>query len=299
MRDAGLPDPRRSRFRLSQVRAGRPAIMAVVNRSTDSFYDSVSSLDAALTAVDAAAEAGASIVDIGGVRAGRGREISAAEEIERVVPLVAAVAERRPDILISVDTWRHEVAEAVCAAGADLLNDTWAGADPRMAEVAARCGAGLVCSHTGGLAPRTDAHRSRYGLTAADVVEETLSGVLALAEAARAAGVARERIIIDPTPDFGKNTHHSFRLLRDLDRFRDTGYPVLLAISRKDFIGEAIGRVGPEGRLHGTIAATALAVAKGAALIRTHDVAATADALAVTLAVTGEQPARHTVRGLR
>ncbi|EKU49429.1 MULTISPECIES: dihydropteroate synthase [Brevibacterium] len=292
-------ESRPTRFALTDARAGAPVIMAVVNRSTDSFYESAATLEAALRAVDAAAEAGARIVDIGGVRAGRGREISVAEEIERVVPVVEAVIRRRPDLLISVDTWRHEVAEAVCAAGAGLLNDTWAGADPLVAEVAARFDVGLVCSHTGGLSPRTDAHRSRYGLTAADVVDETLSGVVALATAAEAAGVDPTRIVIDPTPDFGKNSYHSLRLLRDLGRFAETGYPVLLAISRKDFVGEAIGEVGPADRLHGTIAATALAVERGAAIIRAHDVTATADALAVTLAVTGEGPARHTVRGLR
>ena len=292
-------DARPAPFSLTEARAGSPAIMAVVNRSTDSFYESAATLDAALQAVDAAAEAGARIVDIGGVRAGRGREIPVTEEIDRVVPVVEAVARSRPELLISVDTWRHEVAEAVCGAGAGLLNDTWAGADPLVAEVAARFDVGLVCSHTGGLSPRTDAHRSRYGLVGSDVVDETLAGVLELAEAARSAGVDPGRIVIDPTPDFGKNTYHSLRLLRDLERFRDTGFPVLLAISRKDFVGEAIGEVGPADRLHGTIAATALAVAKGAAIIRAHDVRATADALAVTLAITGEGPARHTVRGLR
>lgn len=297
MKDGAETRPTQSA--LTDARAGAPVIMAVVNRSTDSFYESAATLDAALGAVDAAAEAGARIVDIGGVRAGRGREISVAEEIERVVPVVEAVARSRPDLLISVDTWRHEVAEAVCAAGAGLLNDTWAGADPQVAAVAARFDVGLVCSHTGGLTPRTDAHRSRYGLTAADVVDETLTGVTALARAAETAGVDPSRIVIDPTPDFGKNTYHSLRLLRDLERFADTGYPVLLAISRKDFVGEAIGEVGPADRLHGTIAATALAVAKGAAIIRAHDVTATADALAVTLAVTGDGPPRHTVRGLR
>ena len=117
-------ESRPTRFALTDARAGAPVIMAVVNRSTDSFYESAATLEAALRAVDAAAEAGARIVDIGGVRAGRGREISVAEEIERVVPVVEAVIRRRPDLLISVDTWRHEVAEAVCAAGAGLLNDT-------------------------------------------------------------------------------------------------------------------------------------------------------------------------------
>lgn len=278
---------------------GSPVIMAVINRTTDSFYESAATREEAIVAVDAAAAAGAGIVDIGGVRAGRGRAISIAEEIERVCPVVEAVAESHPDVVISVDTWRHEVAEAACQVGAGLLNDTWAGADPDVAGVAARHGVGIVCSHTGGLTPRTDAHRNRYGLTGGDVVDHTLEGLLGLAAAAEDAGVDADRIVIDPTPDFGKNTHHSLRLLLDLDRFVGAGFPVLLAISRKDFIGEAIGDVPPDERLHGTIAATALAIERGAAMIRTHDVRATADAIAVTLAITGERAPRHAIRGLR
>ncbi|WP_227492743.1 dihydropteroate synthase [Brevibacterium sp. CFH 10365] len=299
MRGDTSAQPEAERFDLARAQPGTPAIMAVINRTTDSFYESAATLDQAIAAVEGAACAGAQIVDIGGVRAGRGREISVDEEIDRVCPTIETVARAHPHVLISVDTWRHEVAEAACRAGAGLLNDTWAGVDPELAEVAARHDVGIVCSHTGGLSPRTDAHRSRYGLRAGDVVGSTLAGVIELAEAARAAGVPEERIIIDPTPDFGKNTYHSLRLLRELDRFTATGYPVLLAISRKDFVGEAIGAVGPADRLYGTIAATALAIEKGTALIRTHDVRATADAIDVTLAITGEAAPKHTVRGLR
>src|SRR5699024_5063157 len=158
---------------LGQARAGSPAIMAVINRTTDSFYESAATLDEAIAAVEAAAADGAQIVDIGGVRAGRGREISVAEGIDRVCPTIEAVA-------------------AACRAGAGLLNDTWAGTDPRVAEVAAAHDAGIVCSHTGGLNPRTDAHRNRYGLHAAEIVDRTLAGVLDLASAARAAGVPED-----------------------------------------------------------------------------------------------------------
>lgn len=299
MRGDSSAVPETERFDLAHARPGNPAIMAVINRTTDSFYESAATHDEAIAAVEAAATVGAHIVDIGGVRAGRGREISVSEEIDRVCPTIEAVASSHPHMLISVDTWRHEVAEAACRAGAGLLNDTWAGVDPKLAEVAARHDVGIVCSHTGGLDPRTDAHRNRYGLQAGDVVDSTLSGVIDLAETARAAGVHEDRIIIDPTPDFGKNTYHSLRLLRELERFTATGYPVLLAISRKDFVGEAIGDVAPQDRLFGTIAATALAIEKGAAMIRTHDVRATADAIDVTVAITGEAAPKHTVRGLR
>ncbi|MGO2811662.1 MAG: dihydropteroate synthase [Brevibacterium aurantiacum] len=299
VRDTAEPSPHLGGFQLAQARSGGPAIMAVINRTTDSFYESAATAEEAIAAVEGAVQNGAHIVDIGGVRAGRGREISSAEEIDRVCPVIEAVAHSHPDVLISVDTWRHEVAQAACTAGAGLLNDTWAGVDPELASVAAKNDVGIVCSHTGGLAPRTDAHRNRYGLSAGEVVERTLDGVIGLAEAALDAGVAAEKIIIDPTPDFGKNTYQSLRLLRELETFTDTGFRVLLAISRKDFVGEAIGDVAPGERLNGTIAATALAVAKGAAMIRTHDVRATADAIAVTLAITGDAAPKHTVRGLR
>lgn len=290
---------RGTRFDFSRVGPGAPAIMAVINRTTDSFYESAVTTDEAITAADLAASEGATIVDIGGVRAGRGREISVAEEIDRVCPVVEAVSTDHPELLISVDTFRSEVAEAACAAGAGLLNDTWAGADPGLAEVAARHRVGIVCSHTGGLSPRTDAHRDRYGLISSDVVDATLSGVNHLAQAALNAGVDPNKIIIDPTPDFGKNTYQSLSVLRELPRFVETGFPVLLAISRKDFIGETIGAAGPADRLHGTIAATSLAVAHGAAMIRTHDVRATADAIAVVLAITGDAQPQQTIRGLR
>ena len=299
MKDAAEPIPHLGGFNLAQARPGNPAIMAVINRTTDSFYESASTAEEAIDAVATAVQEGAHIVDIGGVRAGRGREISIAEEIDRVCPVIEAVAHSHPNVLISVDTWRHEVAQAACAAGAGLLNDTWAGVDPELASVAATNDVGLVCSHTGGLSPRTDAHRNRYGLSAGEVVDRTLDGVIGLAEAALTAGVAAEKIIIDPTPDFGKNTYQSLRLLRELQRFTETRFRVLLAISRKDFVGEAIGDVEPAQRLNGTIAATALTVAKGAAMIRTHDVRATADAIDVTLAITGDALPKHTVRGLR
>src|SRR5699024_12550003 len=124
---------------------------AGVTRPTDSCYAAAATLDGAIAAVEAAAADGAQIVDIGGGRAGRGREISVAEGIDRVCPTIEAVAAAHPQVLISVDTWRHEVADAACRAGAGLLNDTWAGTDPKVAEVAAAHDAGIVCSHTGGL----------------------------------------------------------------------------------------------------------------------------------------------------
>ncbi|HEX5018661.1 MAG TPA: dihydropteroate synthase, partial [Actinomycetes bacterium] len=138
--------------------------MAVVNRTPDSFFDRgrTYELEDAIEAVASAAEQGAAIVDIGGVKAGPGDEVTIAEELSRTVDLVAAVRERLPDVVISVDTWRHEVGEAVCAVGADLLNDAWGGFDPDLAHVAAAHDVGLVCTHTGGTPPRTRPHRVEY-----------------------------------------------------------------------------------------------------------------------------------------
>src|SRR5690606_2586972 len=141
-----------------------PVIMAIVNRTPDSFYDRGATFrdEPALARVDQAVAEGAAVIDIGGVKAGPGEEVTAEEEVRRTAGFVAEVRRRHPDVVISVDTWRHEVGEAVCAAGADLLNDAWGGVDPALAEVAARYGAGLVCTHAGGAEPRTRPHRVRY-----------------------------------------------------------------------------------------------------------------------------------------
>src|SRR5690349_1084217 len=131
--------------------------MAIVNRTPDSFYDKGATFADATAhdAVDRAVEEGADIVDIGGVKAGPGAEVDTAEELERIVSFVASVRERHPDVVISVDTWRHEVGEEACKAGADLLNDAWGGFDPELAAVAARHDVGIVCTHAGGQSPRT------------------------------------------------------------------------------------------------------------------------------------------------
>src|SRR5690606_40707333 len=136
-----------------------------------------------------------------------------------------------------VDTWRHEVGREVCQAGADLLNDAWGGVDPKLAEVAAEFGAGLVCAHTGGVQPRTRPHRVEYDDVMADVIERTV----ALAERAVAAGVPRDRILIDPAHDFGKNTWQSLEVTRRVGEMVDTGCPVLVSLYIKAFVCESFG----------------------------------------------------------
>jgi dihydropteroate synthase len=274
---------------------GQFAVMAIVNRTPDSFYDGGRNLalDAAVEAAARAVDAGADIVDIGGVRAGYGPPVEPDEEVERVLPVVAAIRERFADLVISVDTWRAVVAEKVVAAGADLVNDTWAGADPDLVALAAETGVGLVCSHTGGLGPRTDPHRVAYD----DVVADVLATVTAAAEAAVAAGVRRDGILVDPTHDFGKNTRHSLELTRRLDELVGTGWPVLVALSRKDFVGETLD-LPPDERLEGTLAATAISAWHGARVFRAHDVQATRRTLDMVASIAGTRPPAVARRGL-
>jgi dihydropteroate synthase len=284
------------RFGTRTVAQDRALVMAIINRTRDSFYDRGSTYaePAALAAVEAAVAEGADIVDVGGVRAGgHGEPVGVAEELRRVVPLVERIRERHPELVISVDTWRHEVGRAACAAGADLINDTWAGADPKLAEVAAEFGAGLVCSHTGGVSPRTDPHRVRY----LDVVAEVTAELVARAERVVALGVPAHGVLIDPTHDFGKNTWHGLALLRRLSELVDTGWPVLMALSNKDFVGETLG-VGLADRVDGTLAATSVAALAGARVFRAHEVGRTRRVVEMVASIAGTRAPARCVRAL-
>ncbi|MEU8384344.1 dihydropteroate synthase [Streptosporangium sp. NPDC048865] len=266
------------RLRGREFRPGEFAIMAVVNRTPDSFFDRgrTYGFAAALEAVDGAVAGGADIVDIGGVKAGPGDEVDPAEEIRRVADLVVEVRRRHPRLVVSVDTWRAEVAEVVAQAGADLLNDTWGGVDPGLAGVAAKHGIGLVCAHAGRVTPRTRPHRIAY----ADVVADVIGYTVDLAERAVAAGVPRESILIDPAHDFGKNTWHSLEVSRRLDEMVATGWPVLVAVSNKDFVGETLGGLPVDERHAGTMATLAVSAWQGARVFRVHDAASARAALA-------------------
>jgi dihydropteroate synthase len=256
--------------------------MAVINRTPDSFFDrgATAGFAAALDAASRAVADGADIVDIGGVKAGPGKEVTSAAEIDRVAGLVTAVRERHPDIVISVDTWRSEVGEVVAQAGADLLNDAWGGADPRLAEVAAEYGTGLVCSHADGLPPRTRPHRPAYGALVLDVT----AYVTEYAERAVASGVRACSILVDPAHDFGKNTWQSLELTRRLGELTATGWPVLAAVADKDFIGEALD-LPVDQRAEGTIATLAVCAWLGARIFRVHDVPAAREALKAVAAM--------------
>lgn len=270
-------------------------VMAIINRTPDSFYDAGRTFadDAALAAVDAAVAAGAEIVDIGGVKAGPGDDVDLGEELARTVDFVALVRERHPQVVISVDTWRHEVADAVCRAGADLLNDAWGGYDPEVAHVAGAHGVGLVCTHTGGAAPRTRPHRVEY----TDVVGAVRDFLLAEAARAEAAGVRPDAILIDPGHDFGKNTRHSLAVTRRLDQLVATGLPVLVSLSNKDFVGESLDLPVGE-RLVGTLATTAVSAWLGARVFRAHEPRETRQVLAMVSAVAGTREPAVSRRGL-
>ncbi|MFF5445176.1 dihydropteroate synthase [Streptomyces sp. NPDC012888] len=272
-----------------------PVIMAIVNRTPDSFYDQGATFrdEPALDRVERAVAEGAAIIDIGGVKAGPGEHVDAAEEARRTVGFVAEVRRRHPDVVISVDTWRHEVGEAVCEAGADLLNDAWGGVDPKLAEVAARYGAGLVCTHAGGVEPRTRPHRTEYEDVMADILRVTVG----LAERAAALGVRRDAILIDPGHDFGKNTRHSLEATRRLGEMTDTGWPVLVSLSNKDFVGETLDKPVKE-RLLGTLATTAVSAWLGAQVYRVHEVEETRQVLEMVRSIQGHRPPAVARRGL-
>ncbi|MXG89973.1 dihydropteroate synthase [Nocardioides sp. YIM 123512] len=271
-------------------------MMAIVNRTPDSFYDKGATWaeDKAFERVALVAGQGAEIVDIGGIKAAPGVEIDAAEEKSRVVDFVARVREAFPQLVISVDTWRAEVGDAVCAAGADVLNDAWGGADPELVDVAAAHGAGIICTHTGGATPRTRPYRVEYD----DVVRSAIDDTVAYAERALAAGVPREGIVIDPAHDFGKNTFHSLELTRRLGEMVETGWPVLVSLSNKDFVGESLDLPVGE-RLVGTLAATSVAALAGARIYRVHEVVETRLTVDMVNVIAGRLLPKRAIRGLQ
>ena len=285
------------RFRLGRQTFDEHArlIMAIVNRTPDSFYDKGATwaTDAAHERVRQVVDEGAEIVDIGGIKAAPGVEIDAEEEKRRVVDFVARVRDEFPDLIISVDTWRSEVARAVCSAGADLINDAWGGYDPRLPEVAAEFDAALVCTHTGGVTPRTRPHRVEYD----DVVADVIASTVGQAERAASMGVDRERILIDPAHDFNKNTLHSLEVTRRLEEMTATGWPVLVSLSNKDFVGETLDKPVGE-RVLGTLATTAISAWLGAHVYRVHQVSETRQVLDMVSTIAGTRPPSILTRGL-
>ncbi len=273
--------------------------MAIVNRTDDSFYagNRYSDLDAALGALDAAVAAGADIVDVGGVAAGtQGARVSVGDEIARVVPFLERARAAYPHLPLSLDTWRAPVARAAGGLGLDLVNDPWAGHDPELLDVAVGIGAGIVVSHTSGLPPGSEP-QTRRDAADGDVLPDVLGTLAAGARRALGAGMPRERVVLDPTLDFGKTTAQSLLLLRHTRDIVSVGFPVLQALSRKDFIGESLD-LPTEERLEGSLAATAVAAWLGATVFRTHDVGATRRVVDMVASVRGDRAPARAVRGL-
>jgi dihydropteroate synthase len=258
------------------------AVMAIINRTPDSFYDEgrTFGLDAAVAASVEAVQAGADWVDIGGVPFAPGPALPADEEAERVVPVIELVR-AASDVVISVDTFHAEVARRSIDAGADVINDTTGLSDPELARIVADSDATLVITHSLA-APRTQYPRPTY----TDVVAEVIDFLRRRVDTALAAGIPLERIIVDPGPDLNKNTLHTLELVRRLDEIAALGHPVLAALSNKDFIGETLDAPKRE-RLEGSLATAVAAVLAGARIVRVHEVAPTVAAMRMTEAVLG------------
>jgi dihydropteroate synthase len=270
------------------------AVMAIVNRTPDSFFDKGSTLelDRAVDAAIAATGDGADFVDIGGVPFGRGPAVSRDEELHRVVPLIEAIG-AVSDVVISVDTHNAEVARQCIEAGASVINDTSGLYDPDMAAVVADSDATLVVTHSLP-PPRSEPPCPHYD----DVTAEVVAFLHDRIERAVVAGVPLERLVVDPGYDLNKNTRHSLELIQRLAEIVAIGLPTLVAVSNKDFIGETLDREQGK-RLEGSLAATVICIMKGARIVRMHDVPATVAAVRMTEAVLGfRKPAyvRHNAR---
>jgi dihydropteroate synthase len=267
----------------------RALVMGVLNRTPDSFYDAgrYYAFDDFLAKADTLVADGADLLDVGGVKAGPGEPVSEQEELERVVPAVGALRARF-DVPISVDTWRSTVLDAALAAGACLANDISGFGDAGYLEVAARHGASVVATHIR-LAPRVADPTPEYP---EGVVEAVVEFCAALAGRAEAAGIPRERIIVDAGLDLGKTEPMSLELLRASDRLAAIGYPVLLSASNKRFLGEVLGLDVADRRL-ASVAAHAQGIALGCRVLRVHDVKGSrrvADVMAAILTARDSEP---------
>lgn len=248
----------------------RALVMGILNRTTDSFYDhgSYYDLDRFFERADQLVQEGADVLDVGGVKAGPGPEVTEPEELERVVPVIAALRERF-DVPLSVDTWRAPVARAAFDAGAVIGNDISGFADPDYLSTAASAGAAVVATHIR-LAPRVPDPAPRYD----DVVTEVERFLLARAERARSAGIPADRVILDAGLDLGKTAHQSLLLLQQSPRLASLGYPLLLSSSNKTFLGVLL-ELGIDERRNASLASAAVGIAGGCRLVRVHDVAGT------------------------
>jgi dihydropteroate synthase len=270
-----------------EVQPGRPLLMGIVNAGPDSFSDAVrlSTLEAQVEHARRLVQEGADLIDVGAESGVTYTDASPAEvEIARVVPLVARLA--ADGVAVSVDTWKTEVAAAALDAGAVMINDTSGLRDLTIAELCADAGAALVVMHT-----RAAPKERRFADYDGDVVGGVIGFLSDRAAAARAAGMAGEQLVLDPGPDFAKTPAETIEALRALPRLYELGHPLLLAVSRKYFLGAITGRP-PAERLAATLAAVAWAADTGAAIVRVHDVAEVADHLRVRRVLAGDEELR-------
>jgi dihydropteroate synthase len=272
--------------------ARRIGVMAIVNRTPDSFYDrgATFALDAAVRAGEAAFDDGADVVDVGGVKFAPGPPVPVDEEIQRIVPLVRELAPLGP---VSVDTFHPDVASAAIGAGASIINDTTGLHDPRMADVVAASDASIVIAHSLA-APRTQHPLPHYD----DVTREVADFLRERVSLALERGVAHERIIVDPGHDLNKNTLQTLELTRRLSELTDLGMPLLVALSNKDFIGETLGR-GRDERVSGSLAAAVYCVIQGARIVRVHNVRETVDAMRMIEGILGWREPVSLVHNMR
>jgi dihydropteroate synthase len=264
------------------------AIMAIINRTQDSFYDRgrTFAFDTALAAIDDALAAGADWIDIGAVPfSPLSANVSEQEEIDRVIPLIEAVR-NKTDAVLSVDTFRSGPARQALSAGADVINDTSGLSDPEMARVIAQAGGAVIITHSKA-APRQKLSRPTYS----DVVEEVRRYLAERAGYAQDQGIDRGKIIVDPGHDLNKNTYHSLELTRRLNELNDLGYPLLVSVSNKDFIAETLNL--PINELTaGTLATLTVCVLQGARILRVHDVRAAISAMSAVGPMLGLHPKR-------
>ena len=272
----------------------RALVIGILNRTTDSFYDrgSYFDLDRFFERAEQLVEEGADVLDIGGVKAGPGPEVTEEEELDRVVPVIASLRERF-DVPLSVDTWRASVAEAAFGAGAVLGNDISGFADPGYLLAAAAAGASVVATHIR-LSPRVPDPEPHYD----DVVADVARFLLTRAESALASGIPATRIILDAGLDLGKTAGQSLLLLRSSSRLASLGYPLLLSSSNKTFLGVLLD-LGIGERRDASLASAALGIAGGCRLVRAHEVSGTCKVRDLLAAIIESAPGAGAGDGLR
>jgi len=269
------------------VRPGSPRaagclVMGILNVTPDSFSDTGQYFDAdrAIEHGLKMAADGAAIIDVGAESTRPGSQaVPAKEQIRRAIPAIEALV-GKTDVPVSIDTYNHEVAKAAIEAGAAMINDITALGDERMGTLAAKYGVPVVLMHMKGT-PATMQIEPKYD----DVVGEVLAFLLNRAKKAEKSGIPKERIFIDPGFGFGKTVEHNLLLLKNIGRFVDSGYRVLVGTSRKAFIGKLTGKENPAERVFGTAATVALCAAAGVSIVRVHDVAEMSDVVKVVNAV--------------